>query len=47
MTTTCSLCYQRVAINRDGTVRVHLSRNRDHLGARTVCHASGATVREP
>ena len=40
----CPACSQRVRVNADGSLRVHLSRQRDPLGARLVCHGSSMTV---
>ena len=41
---TCGACGKRVRVNADGTVRVHLTDRRDHLGARLVCHGSALRV---
>jgi hypothetical protein len=44
---TCGACGKRVRVNADGTVRIHLTDKRDHLGIRLVCQAgSGLRVRE-
>lgn len=42
--TRCPACAQLVRVNADGMLRVHLSRKRDHLGARVVCHGSSMKV---
>jgi len=42
--TRCPACSQRVRVNADGALRVHLSHRKDHLGVRIVCVGSSMTV---